>query len=367
MGNTKIEWAEKVWNPIVGCTKCSPGCLNCYAERLANRFDRTHGTDGKLRPYYCQQGYNYDWKGLVACRPDVLDQPLHWRKPCRIFVCSMSDLFHPKVPFEFIDKVFAVATLCPQHTFLILTKRINRTLEYVLQEPRGQIDHAITNGLTHFVGRGKKYTGKGLTKHLRNKNQLWPLPNVHLVVSISNQPEADEKIPILLQIPATVRGLSIEPMLGPIDLHRFVFDYQDEVRKSMRLGPPGITELEAKEYVSSCLDWVVVGGESGPKAREMHPDWVRGIRDQCVAAGVKFYFKQWGKWGIAEPIPNDRQKRFRIVGGSEPLSPNTIFKIFPEHEISTIPMTGWVKVGKKKASCLLDGRKWKQLPGKALK
>jgi len=250
------------------------------------------------------------WNNKIRCDESALYIPLKWRKPRRIFVCSMSDLFHPKVPFAFVDKVmFTIYKSYDMgHTFQILTKRAKRMLKYFLT------------------------------------NSVNLLPRVHLGVSISNQTEADEKIPILLQIPAAVQWLSIEPMLGPIDL----------------LNCNGV--MAFGRIYGAWIDGVVVGGESGPGARPMHPDWVRSIRDQCVAADVPFFFKQWGRWGIAEPIPNDRKKRFRVVGGTEPISPNTIFKIFPEHAISTIPLTGWVKVGKKKAGRTLDGREWNEYP-----
>lgn len=309
-GTSKIEWTDATWNPIVGCTKCSPGCLNCYAERMAKRqvaMGCARGGDNTATWEAYSTAINPKigkWSNDIRLRPDQLDKPLNWKEPRRIFVCSMSDLFHPKVPFGFIDKVYKVMREAKHHTFQVLTKRPKVLYEYCEQRGRG----------------------------------TWP-KNVHIGVSISNQAEANEKIPILLQIPAAVRWLSVEPLLSKIDLTPWL-------------------NLDS----SSLISWVVVGGESGPGSRQMHPNWVRSIRDQCVAAGVPFFFKQWGKWGVAELIPNDRQKRLRIVGGSEPLSPNTIFKIFPENENSTIPRTGWVKVGKKKAGRILDGREWNQLP-----
>lgn len=194
MGNTKIEWAQKVWNPVVGCTKCSPGCDNCYAERMACRLaymgQRKYEAVliGKENENW---GFFPKWNNKVVCDEKVLDQPLHWKKPCRIFVCSMSDLFHPKVPFEFFTKIMAMIEQCKQHTFLALTKRPER-MAYCFE------DMALP------------------------KN-LW------LGVTVCNQAEADEKIPILLQIPAAKRFISIEPCLSPVDLLKYLKTEQGEL------------------------------------------------------------------------------------------------------------------------------------------
>lgn len=237
MADTKIEWADKVWNPIAGCTKCSPGCENCYAERMAKRLYWMGMEEPATRPEYMK--FKEGWKdGHIELCEHRLDQPLHWRKPSRIFVCSMSDLFHPKVPWAFQSKVMDIIQQCPQHTFLILTKR-----------PK------IAN--LFFGGT----SGLGLSAP--------PLPNLHLGVSISTQAEADEKIPILLQIPAAVRFLSIEPMLEEIYIERvgqFCEGYE--------------------------LDWVIVGCESGPKRRPCNTEWVRSIVEQCKMASVPVFVKQ---------------------------------------------------------------------------
>lgn len=233
MSDTKIEWADCVWNPIIGCSKCSPGCLNCYAERMAKRLYWMGMSYLPTHPEYMK--FENGWQdGHIELCEHRLDQPLHWRKPCRIFVCSMSDLFHPKVPFEFIYRVLNEGILAaPHHTYLILTKRVKR--------------------MAKFIGDG-----------------LWSR-NIHLGVSISNQAEADEKIPILLQIPAAVRFLSIEPMLGAIDINK---DYYDGF------------------WWGDLLRWVVVGCESGPKHRPCKIEWVQSIVDQCKAAGVACFVKQ---------------------------------------------------------------------------
>lgn len=281
MQKSKIPWCDATWNVTAGCSKCSPGCLHCWAERMSYRLACMNHHKGNYTKVGNIEG---KWNGNVICDESILDKPLHWHKPRRIFVCSMSDLFHPKVPFEFIDKVFAAATLCPQHTFLMLTKRIDRALEYVLQEPRGHIDHAITDGLTHFVGRGKKYAGKGLTKHLRNKNYLWPLNNVHLGVSICNQKELDKKMPIALQIPG-FDWISFEPLLSDIKM-----------------------PLPCKKSVFwDGLKWVVVGAESGPSARYCPIENIRGIVEQCKAASVPVFVKQIHLNGKAKAIKDMSQ------------------------------------------------------------
>lgn len=240
---TNISWTHATWNPVTGCSKVSAGCKNCYAERDWARL-------GHL-PTYKGRAFTD-----VACHPERLDQPLRWRRPRRIFVNSMSDLFHPAVPDEFIDQVFAVMSMAGHHTFQVLTKR--RMRDYFLGGARERI--------TFAVGR---HIG------VRGVDIRWPLPNVWLGVSVENQDAADERIPLLLQTPAAVRWVSAEPLLGPVTL------WSDWL-------------LEHRAITKPSLDWLVVGGESGPKARGMDPEWARSLRDQCAAAGVPFHFKQWG-------------------------------------------------------------------------
>ena len=328
---TKISWTDESWSPVIGCTKVSAGCQNCYAERMAKRLYWMGMAELWKNPEYMK--FEDGWKdGHIELCEHRLEQPLHWRKPRRIFVNSMSDTFHPKVPFEFIDKIYSVAIRCPQHTLQILTKRVERMLEYS-----------------------------------KRRNLIWP-DNIIGMVTAENQAMADLRIPLLLQCGFKTTGVSIEPMLGPVDITEFE---EEEWRcdgcgefyshfQDATCNHCGYAERHS-EYRNQ-LAWVIVGGESGPKARPMHPDWVRSIKDQCIAANVPFFFKQWGEWGIFEPIPNDIKKRLRIIGTSKLLSPKTIIKIFLEHENSTIPLTGWAKVGKKKAGCILDGKEWKQYP-----
>ena len=209
-----IEWTDATWNPVTGCTKVSPGCAHCYAEAITLRF----GRGGPFLP----------GKTTIELHPDRLRLPLSWKQPRRIFVNSMSDLFHEEVPLAFIRRVFKVMEEAERHTFQILTKRHERL--------------------------------QALAPKLN-----WP-GNVWMGVSVENQYWADRRIPALADVPASVRFLSVEPLLKPVDL-----------RPNLEL-----------------VDWVIVGGESGPKARALQPEWVRQIRDHCVAAGVPFFFKQWG-------------------------------------------------------------------------
>ena len=419
MGKSKIEWTDRVWNPVTGCTKVSAGCTNCYAERITKRF-------------YPDKDFNE-----ITLHEDRLNQPLRWRKPSKVFVCSMSDLFHDDVPLNFIDKVFDTIHKAKNHTFLVLTKR---------------------------------------PENLLNKWLGLPLPNnCWIGVTAENQEQADKRIPILLQIPAAKRFVSVEPMLGAVDLSKWLGG-NNETRKCRRIGISGCidggtrdrqsrTDMESSgekvepvgkencfyslrsqeggkrqrdlpanqsddgpkksECVSAssgletfsrpytrrnndksqrrqqkeqqpgefgisnilktdmaCLSrsgvspekeslgaisWVICGGESGPGARPMHPDWARNLRDQCVEAGVPFLFKQWGEWepfydrDIEDPdwknIPQDNEersgsitpkiRRMNLAGGEGFHGDRVVY---------------FRKVGKKKAGRLLDGKLWDEYP-----
>lgn len=227
----------------------------------------------------------------VMFHPERLDQPLRWKKPRMIFVNSMSDLGHESIPLDFTDRVFGYMNMCRRHTFQILTKRPKRLREVVL--------HALDEeGLSVF-------------------------PNVWLGVSVEDQETADERIPLLLETPAAVRFVSYEPALGPVDLSRWV--------------------------IHPRLDWVIAGGESGPKARPSHPDWFRAVRDQCQAAGIPFFFKQWGEW-----IPRDQDPNFEMGTG---LMRSCLAGDGKSGEVGI-----WRRVGKKRAGRNLDGREWNEYP-----
>lgn len=266
MNETKIEWTEKSWNPLSGCSPVSEGCRNCYARRMAQR----------LRG---RAGYPADDLFRVTFHPNRLEEPLRMRKPRRIFVCSMGDLFHPDVPDEWIDQVFAVMALCSQHTFQVLTKRPGRMAEYLRGGREGDIDlwgGRWPSAMHIIVGESSP--------------TAFPLRNVWIGTSIEDQRTADVRISHLLRTPAAVRFVSVEPMLGPVDL----------IRAGLRPAWKAERGTPPMRPLGTNIDWVICGGETGPGARPMHPDWPRSLRDQCQAAGVPFFFKKMGSVYKAE-------------------------------------------------------------------
>jgi len=299
---TKIEWTDETWSPVTGCTKISPGCAHCYAEHMARRLAGRCG--------YPESPHHFD----VTLHPDRLNQPLRWRKPRMIFVCSMSDLFHEDIPTEFIIRIFDTIRATPHHIYQILTKRPARMLS--------------------------------LLKHSLGMLTAWPLPGVWLGVTVENQKAANERIPLLLQTPAAVRFVSCEPLLGPLNLSGYL--------SCPECGGSGyVADGRGSAEPCGCnaeprLDWVIVGGESGPGARPMHPDWVRSLRDQCQSAGVSFFFKQWGEW-----LPN--------VYGDKSIPNGTDFNV--KHHLFDDGVAV-ARVGKKAAGRLLDGRTWDEMPRK---
>ena len=261
---TKIEWCDATWNPITGCTPCSPGCAHCYARTLAGRFPQVHG--GEF--------------AHIKFHPDRLNQPMHWRRPRRVFVCSMGDLFHGQIVDDDIADVYRTMALCPQHTFLLLTKRPERA-------------HAL---LTKWT------LGRFGVCDARPTGSPMPLPNVWLGVTICNQAEADAKIPVLLRTPAALRFVSIEPMLGPVHLKPWwlngiaPYDSDD--------GKPHWTGGGPR------LDWVICGGETGPGARPMCLTWAHDLCSQCQQAGVPFFFKGHGTY-----LTPKRHPLYRVLDG----------------------------------------------------
>jgi protein gp37 len=466
--HTGIEWTDATWNPTTGCTKVSSACAHCYIERT---------------PPFRMKGRKFV-NGHVPLKlhEGRLEQPLRWRKPKRIFVNSLSDLFHADVPDAFIDRVFAVMALCPQHTFQVLTKRPERMRAYFESKTEERRDGRIRQ--LDLQERIDDAAGEFGACHA-NLDDRWPLPNVWLGVSVENQHFADERIPLLLQTQAAVRFISAEPLLGPVDLSKWLggnhgrieecrgsglqsggvrptggrrrgahladapeaqaggeavrglpsgpgddqwdptscagapaglaplqgadsarvdgqsreweqarqpanqSDARDELRadSSCRQGsgpvPTGrpaessgqidasvcrgnqeaargrrATEVDRglvqcersddlEDRTRSTLDWIISGGESGPKARPSHPDWFRSLRDQCQAAGVAFHFKQWGEWA-----PSDAISGPRIT--STPV-PN-------EYRVTNLDGARLLRVGKKAAGRLLDGREWNEFP-----
>jgi protein gp37 len=322
MSKSSIEWTEATWNPVVGCSILSPGCTNCYAMKMAARIEAMQLAEherGK-RPIVGQYfgttkkiNGNAVWTGEINLAPQAtLLQPLKRKKPTTYFVNSMGDLFHEDCPDEWIDKVFAVMAMAPQHTFQVLTKRAKRMRDYC-----GKFGNLIT--VSDGAISPMKIVPGAISK-------LWPLPNVWLGVSTERQQEADERIPELLKTPAAIRFISAEPLLGPIDL--------------TNIAPDAVSVCDAIRNPSRHLDWVIVGGESGPGSRPMHPDWARSLRDQCAAAGVPFFFKQWGEWA-----PYDRSK----ADGATLATPNSL----------DAPMQ---RFGKKLAGRSLDGIEYSEMP-----
>lgn len=262
---SSIEWTDASWNPVTGCTKVSPGCDHCYAENMAHRFAGT-----KAYP----NGFD------VTLHAQRLDQPLRWTKPRRVFVNSMSDLFHDKIPDSYIAQVFAVMALAPQHTFQVLTKRAGRMRSLL---SRNEFCTLVCEA-GHLFARLQS-----LDDGIFDRGP-WPLPNVWLGVSTEDQKWADIRIPQLLKTPAAVRFISAEPLLGGIDLSGYIGH---------------LPEDEDGAPYPRGLDWVIVGGESGRGARPMHPRWVHSIRHQCQTNSVPFFFKQWGEWSPLAPIDGD--------------------------------------------------------------
>lgn len=303
MGETAIEWTERTWNPIVGCSLQSPGCTHCYAMKMAGRLEAM-GV-----PYYqgtTQKTKNgFVWTGKIAANDNALMEPLRRRAPTMWFVNSMSDLFHEDVSEQAVDRVFVVMALNPQHTFQVLTKRADRMRAYVegfnweraVENCRGADGSSMI--LKHNIAELRRLFGLAPRFSYDRDLSAWPLPNVWKGVSVEDQKRADLRIPDLLATPAAIRWLSCEPLLGPVRLDRIhqVFDGGLEQSWESCLNGRRFDAWSDGE-IDGCpkIDWVIVGGESGPRARPMHPDWLISIRDQCAGAGVPFFFKQWGEF-----------------------------------------------------------------------
>jgi protein gp37 len=300
-----IEWCDASWNPIVGCSIVSPGCKNCYAMAQASRMTLMNPGLEQYRGVTKVVEGKAVWTGDVNVAPETkFLEPLRWKKPRRIFVNSMSDLFHENVADETIDRIFAIMALAPQHTFQILTKRPARMRKFVsrlvgLAQAAKFGGTVIADEFPHVT------TSLAHPQGLRD----WPLPNVWLGVTAERQQEADERIPELLATPAAVRFVSVEPMLGPVNLRHWFPRQGGQIYD----GTGGTEDFVDHE---DGLDWVICGGESGPNARPMDPDWPRALRDQCATAGVPFFFKQWGEFIAGEEIKDAGGFRVEFGDGS---------------------------------------------------
>jgi protein gp37 len=268
---TSIQWTEATWNPIAGCTPVSPGCLRCYAAVMAHRLE--HMGQEKYRGLTVLRNGIRTFNGNITTDDAALTIPLRRRKPTTWFVNSMSDLFHEGVPFEFVDKVFAVMALTPHHTYQILTKRPERMAEYLAG---CVVDGKLRGSLAQAALSVQGNTIDGFDRLVRTANGWpWPLPNVWLGTSVEDQKRADERIPHLRRCAAAVHFLSVEPLL-------------ERVTFADRPGRDRGKSLDN-------IQWVIVGGESGPGARDCDVEWVRSVVRQCADAGVPVFVKQLGK------------------------------------------------------------------------
>lgn len=307
------RWWTKSWNPVIGCTPCSPACDNCYAEALHTQRHKAKLAGAPMPLCYAEPF------GKVRFLSERLSQPLHWRKPQRIFVGNMGDLFHDAVvSFAFLDRIFATMARCPQHTFMLLTKRPELMHEYLTFNNRFENVWmcAKPNRIAH----------------------IWPLPNVWIGTTIWDQPSADRAVPILLNTPAAKRFVSVEPMLGPVDL-------------------TAVPRCEVQaDLGEELLHWVICGGETGKNARPMHPDWPRSLRDQCQGADMPFFFKQWGGWAPGDEdgehsaiyLTRDGQDLFGMEEED-----------FARHYGGAAIM---LRLGTRKAGRVLDGQEWSEVP-----
>ncbi len=272
MADTKIDYVDKSWNVISGCSPVSEGCRNCYAKRMAQRLVGRYD-------------YPRDDPFRVTFHPERLNEPLRWKKPKRIFVCSMGDLFHKDVSVIWIEKIFSIIVKAKWHQFLVLTKR---------PEEAEKIGGWIKN-----------------------------IPNLFLGVSIEDQEAYDERASILSKIECAHRWISFEPLLNPI----------------------------VTEFLDWRCEWAVCGGETGPHARPLHPDWVRSVRDQCQMAGVPFFFKSWGEW---LPVGEKPSGEFIPIGKKDALRRLHLW----EDEKGNVS----IKVGHKHSGHLIDGQEYRQIP-----
>lgn len=351
---TGIEWTDATWNPVTGCTKVSSGCDHCYAEKIAHRFAGTMAYPN---------GFD------VTLRSDRLEQPLRWKRPRRVFVNSMSDLFHDAVPDIYLEQVFDVMERARQHTFQLLTKRHARMRSFVNAREARKREYAAKFDDCPTEAMRNSPAAKAARERAAN-----PPPNIWLGVSTESQPWADIRIPALLDTPAAVRFISAEPLLGPIDLTRITPARVGGPLRTNALAPS--LDRDTSSVLVPGLDWVIVGGESGPGARPMHPEWVYRLQEQCVQSNVAFLFKQWGEWSPLAPL--DDQGRFDFRGGHVLANDGTLYApgdlAWPDGprrgealraDHGRARLTSVYRVGKKAAGRDLDGRTWDEYPGEA--
>jgi len=370
---TGIAWADATINPCYGCSPASPGCANCYAAKMAARM-AGHPNPKVSRLYEGLTDEAGKFSGRINLRPENMLQALRWRKPRRIFIGSMTDIFHPSVPDNFLDEIFGGMLACEyldnqrRHQFILLTKRPERMRAYLSQEPPTSMIRrwAKANDYVIHLDNPDVLLSEAVYGHCSGKwdergrqvgehkdwgyaNGLFPLPNTILMTTIEDQPRADERMPIIAELGGKGwrTGVSVEPMLGPINLGPYFTVCPHcgwwEIYKP-RWGEAYCQDC-GKEFDAPAkgLSWVIAGGETGPCARPMHPDWLRGLRDQCKGAGVPFFFKQWGEYA---PCP---------AGKCTEVDPAC--KSLNEDFGSAV-----CRVGKHAAGRLLDGVEWNEFP-----
>lgn len=315
--NTKIEWTHipgykgETWNPIIGCSKVSPACTNCYAETMATRLANIQATS-----YYSNVIKDGKWSGKTHFVERLLNKPLEWKKPRAIFVGSMTDIFHETVDFDWIRKIVETAENCHQHIFIFLTKRPKIMKEFF--DWYYAIDSKVVK-------------------------------NIWLGVTAENQEQADQRIHVLLETKSAIRFISVEPMLGKINLDMLIAENSNDRFRTIYSSLRGVKtlwdtkHLMAEENINK-LDWVICGGESGKEARPLHPDLVRSLKKQCEEESASFFFKQWGEYIEESQITNDAQYKGQT------------YSLMTAGEL-----TFW-KCGKKLAGKAIDGNQRVEFP-----
>jgi protein gp37 len=374
---TEIGWTHvpgyigETWNPQVGCSKKSAACDSCYAIDVAahprlTRLPRYQGLT------VLQQGGRHNWardaegKPIIRAVPDVLDKPLRTKRPTAYFVGSMTDLFHENADRNWTAAIFGVMAACPQHIFMLLTKRPD-----VAHGWFKWVDKREKDGLSVFPDDTPAWRIRQLFNSCLSRNGgsvgkapihdgPWPLPNVWIGTTCEDQQRAEERIPWLIEIPAVVRYISYEPALGPVDFTRLTM-----VKPEPPHGPGAYLNALTghvegpDDMLDTKVNWIIAGGESGTRARPSHPEWFRSVRDQCTAAEVPFFMKQWGEWlPVAAPhvkTPDDCRMLIWPDGTTKPAT-------WAEAMETCGPVWAVERVGKKRAGRHLDGVEWSQFP-----
>lgn len=353
---TGIEWTDATWNPIRGCTRVSEGCRNCYAEIVAARFS------GPGQAYHGLATRSpARWTGDIVVVERLLDQPLRWRRPRKVFANSMSDLFHEKLARVDVARIWAHMVAAHWHTFQVLTKRPDRAYEllndndfiYEVETFLNEIDGTTAQSLNLFDPTARRHDDWRAA--VPDPGETWPIPNIWLGVSVENQATADERIPYLLETPAALRFLSCEPLLGGVDLNRIRVDPLGIALNALtglhETADGGIVVRTRKPWIN----WVIAGGESGPHARPMHPEWARTLRRQCAIRGVPFFFKQWGEWEPRDAWARDLSLTMRAIYADGSDVPH-----------DAVPQDAggqrFASIGKKRAGRLLDGLEHSEFP-----